>query len=54
MLGQKQGRGKGKKPPKVHVSLRVSQAVAKYFWAQKNPTIAIREVLEDYVKRNGG
>lgn len=43
---KRRGRGKGKKPAKVHVSMRVPQHVFDYFEGDKK---AMRDALQEYV-----
>ena len=49
----KKGRGVGKIPAMVYISLRVSREVADYFAAMPNKSNAIRAVLNKHVKSQG-
>lgn len=46
---KRRGRGPGKKPAKVHVTMRVPAHVYQYFYGN---TATMREVLESYVRDN--
>lgn len=46
----RRGRGKGKKPAKTHVNLRISQEVLDVYKRFPNYTGKMREVLTEYVK----
>ena len=45
---QPRRRGKGKKPAKVHVTMRVPKHVFEYFEGDK---VAMRDVLQEYVEK---
>lgn len=46
---KRKGRGPGKKPAMVYISLRVPRHVAEYFESLPNKSEAVREVLTAYV-----
>ena len=45
---KKRGRGKGKKPARVHVTMRVPKHVFEYFEGDK---VAMRNALQEYVEK---
>lgn len=50
---KRRGRGKGKKPALVHVTLRLTPTTLEHFNTFfSNPTRKMRTVLEDYVTEN--
>ena len=46
---QRQGRGKGKKPARLHVTLRLTPLAVEHFSMFSNPSRKMQTVLEDYV-----
>lgn len=50
----RRGRGKGKKPAKTHVNLRISQEVLDAYKRFPNYTGKMREVLTEYVREQMG
>ena len=51
---KRRGRGPGKKPTFVHMSLRLPKEVVEYFETFPNKQAKIREVLTNYVKSQTG
>lgn len=51
-IRERKPRGLGKKPARVHVTIRVSRETAEFFSRTGKPTVAMREVLEAYMKEN--
>ena len=49
---QRRGRGPGKKPTLTHVSLRIPAEVVVFFKSTGRASHAMRQVLEDYVKKH--
>lgn len=48
---KRKGRGLGKKPAMVYVSLRVDKEVAEFFNQYPSKSKAIRKALEQFVKQ---
>lgn len=44
-------RGKQRNPTLVHINIRVTREVNKYFLEKGNRSEAIRQTLEDYVRQ---
>ncbi len=44
-------RGKSKKGAMVHMSIRLPRMVVDYYGQSKSPTVEMRRVLEEYVKK---
>ena len=51
---QRRGRGPGKKPTLVNVSLRLPKEVLEYFESFPNKQAKIREVLTNYIETQTG
>lgn len=48
----KRGRGPGKKPRMIHVSLRISADADEFYQRFAHPTVAMRKVLERFAREN--
>ena len=51
-MKQSRTRGKGKVPAMVHVNLRLTEEVVKFFSKYDQPTTKMREVLTNYAENN--
>jgi uncharacterized protein (DUF4415 family) len=49
---QKRARGKGKKPAKAHVNIRLAAEVVDYYRQFPNFTGKMRDVLTEFMRKN--